>query len=174
MEPKLKFAIALGAVGILATVITGVILITRSARYYPDYRPMHYSLLTTMKENLFLEGSDYNHGPNPTKGLVRYVDGADVASHNLTYAGSSLNTCSSSAVIRVDATGQLASSVPLWGPSFVASSTPRTGVADGLLFGSLIRLSGQWMRKLNILEAANTALTGNQMTLHTSQGCTWT
>ncbi|KAK5141769.1 hypothetical protein LTR04_002478, partial [Oleoguttula sp. CCFEE 6159] len=126
----------------------------------------------------FFDNFDYFTGYDPSSGFVHYVDAqvATSAQYNLTYASSS------SAVLRVDTTDTNANT----GRYSVRISSKKQYNSGLFVFDILNTPYGcstwpaLWLTdpanwpahgEIDVVEAVNGATTGNQMTLHTSDGC---
>lgn len=130
----------------------------------------------------FFDNFDYFNTYDPAGGFVHYVDSEAAAQYNLTYASSS------SSVIRVD-TSVTADSVPNASTGrFSVRITSKTQYTDGLFIFDVIHTPigcGTWPAiwlsdpdnwptngEIDIMEAINVvSSTKNQMTLHTTSGC---
>ncbi|KAK5011729.1 glycoside hydrolase family 16 protein [Cryomyces antarcticus] len=169
--------VIVGAVVILVVIVVGAVLGTR-ANEYPSYSKLTYSLQDTYSGTSFFDNFDYFTGYDPSSGFVHYVDAqvATSAQYNLTYASSS------SAVLRVDTTDTNANT----GRYSVRVSSKKQYNSGLFVFDILNTPYGcstwpaLWLTdpanwpahgEIDVVEAVNGATTGNQMTLHTSDGC---
>jgi len=144
---------------------------------YPSYTKLTYSIQDTYSGTSFFDNFDYFTGYDPSSGFVHYVDSEGSVAQNLTYA------TDSSAILRVDTSDTDAST----GRDSVRI-TSKTQYNDGLFIFDVLHTPygcGTWPAlwltdpnnwptngEIDVLEAVNTAATGNQMTLHTTNDCT--
>lgn len=160
---------------LLIIVIALAVAISRANRY-PNYSPLSYALKDTYSGTSFFDNFDYFTGYDPAQGFVHYVDGPGSLAQNLTYASTT------SAVLRVQNTDTDSSTGRL-SVRIESKNTYDTGlfVFDvlhspyGCSTWPALWLSDQsnWPTngEIDVMEATNTANTGNQMTLHTTNGC---
>jgi len=172
---KVWIGVAVGAVIIVIAVIVGGVLGVR-ANAYPSYSKLSYSLQDDYSGSSFFDNFDYFTGYDPSSGFVHYTDSAAASTLNLTYA------TDSTAILRVDT-------------SDTDSSTGRKSVritskkqySSGLFVFDVVNTPhgcstwpalwlsdpANWPRngEIDVVEAVNSATTGNQMTLHTTNGC---
>lgn len=173
--------LALSTSIILIAIVIGVAVgVTQAhkANAYPDYSYLQYSLQDAYQGENFFDNFDYFTEPDPTYGFVRYVsaDTASSSKYNLTYASKYAS------VLKVDTTERNASQ----GRMSVRLSSKRTYDSGLFVFDITHSPYGCslwpsiWLvdtshwpvyGEIDVLEAVNTGNTGNQMTLHTNQGC---
>lgn len=145
---------------------------------YPDYSALTYTLQDTYSGTSFFDGFDYFTGYDPTSGFVHYVDSSVATStqYNLTYASSS------SSILRVDTTDTDAST-----GRYSVRITSKKQYDSGLFIFDILNSPygcstwpALWLSdpnnwpahgEIDVMEAVNQANTGNQVTLHTSEGC---
>ncbi|KAH8177273.1 glycosyl hydrolases family 16 domain-containing protein [Sarocladium implicatum] len=170
-------------VALIAIIIAVVVTQTRSSNSgsYPDYTNLTYSLVDTYGGENFFDNFDYFTGYDPTFGFVHYVPKPQADQLNLTYA------TADSAVLRVDTSvGPESEPNASTGRFSVRITSQKT--YDSGLFIFDVRHSpfgcGTWPAlwltdpshwpehgEIDVMEAINQADDGNQMTLHTSEGC---
>ncbi|KAK4505601.1 hypothetical protein PRZ48_003564 [Zasmidium cellare] len=166
-----------GAVVVIAAIIVGAVLGTKSSSY-PDYSPLTYTLQDTYSGTGFFDNFDYFTGYDPTSGFVHYVDSsvADSQQYNLTYASSS------SAILRVDTTDTNADT-----GRYSVRITSKKQYESGLFVFDILNSpygcstwSALWLSdpanwpangEIDVVEAVNQATTGVQSTLHTTNNC---
>ncbi|EPE33256.1 Concanavalin A-like lectins/glucanase [Glarea lozoyensis ATCC 20868] len=171
------------AVVILIIVIVVPVVVTNKKNKYPDYSRLSYSVSETYSGENFFDNFDYFTGYDPSSGFVHYVDSVAAAQYNLTYASTS------SAVLRVD-TSVNSSSVPNASTgrfSVRITSKKQYGTNNLFIFDVKHTPTGcatwpaLWLSdpsnwptngEIDIMEAVNVVSdTQNQMTLHTTKGC---
>ena len=176
---KKCWGIMLAMILTLLIIIIVIAVALRRGGRYPNYSQLSYSLKDTYSGTSFFDNFDYFTGYDPAQGFVHYVDGPGSMAQNLTYASTT------SAVLRVQNTDTDSSTGRL-SVRIESKSTYDTGlfVFDvvhspyGCSTWPALWLSDQsnWPTngEIDIMEATNTATTGNQMTLHTTNGCSMT
>jgi len=145
---------------------------------YPSYTALNYTIADNYTGTSFFDNFDYFTGYDPASGFVHYVpaETADSTQYNLTYASSS------SAVLRVDTTDTDAST-----GRYSVRITSKKQYASGLFVFDILHSPygcstwpALWLTdpsnwptngEIDVVEAVNQATTGNQMTLHTTSGC---
>lgn len=196
-----KAWIAVGAIVVLVIVIVVIIAVEVSKKNkYPDYTKLNYSLAETCEFLLFFpgqnsnycpdsgdsffDGFDYFTGYDPSSGFVHYVPEEEATALNLTYASDS------SAVLRVDTSVGPDSQPNASTGRFSVRVTSKQQYGLNSLFIFDVKHSpmgcGTWPAlwltdpsnwptngEIDVMEAVNVVgSTSNQMTLHTSSGCT--
>lgn len=195
-----KWTAGIAVVLVVAAAVVGGVLGAR-ANKYPDYTKLTYSLVDTYSGTDFFDNFDYYTETDPSDGYVTYVSSsiADSSSYNLTYASSSsavlrVDTSTSD-------TTTTASTGSMGGPGSTTTSTSTTSSGrnsvritskntynDGLFVFDILHAPygcGTWPAlwltdpnnwpehgEIDVMETVNQAASGNQMTLHTSEGCT--
>ncbi|KAI9709097.1 MAG: hypothetical protein M1820_003543 [Bogoriella megaspora] len=166
----------IGAIIVLIAIIVGAVEGVRANRY-PDYIRLNYRLEDTYSGTDFFSNFEYFNQTDPAGGFAIYIPEANAQYTNLTYASSS------SATLKVDT----AYTNTVGGRNSVRVSSKKQ-YNSGLFIFDVIHSPygcGTWpalwlvdetnwpaMGEIDIMEMVNTATTGNQMTLHTSKGCT--
>ncbi|KAE9364550.1 glycoside hydrolase family 16 protein [Stipitochalara longipes BDJ] len=175
-----------GFVAVVVLIIVIIIIVAVEVtknNAYPDYTQLSYSLAETYSGSSFFDNFDYFTGYDPSQGFVHYVPEAQATSLNLTYASSS------SAVLRVD-TSVGPGDVPDASTgrfSVRVSSKSQYGLNTLFIFDVIHSPIGcgtwpaLWLTdptnwphngEIDVMEAVNVVSTSyNQMTLHTSSGC---
>ncbi|CAL5867668.1 uncharacterized protein PFLUO_LOCUS1887 [Penicillium psychrofluorescens] len=173
LRKKLIVASVVAVVIIVA--IVGAIEGVRANRY-PDYTPLNYKLVDTYEGPSFFDNFDYFSDEDPTKGFVVYVDEETAEYLNLTFA------TDTSAVLRVDSSTPYAPD----GRNSVRIESKSTYDTGLFIFDILHTPYGcatwpaLWLTdgynwpnngEIDIVEANNKGTEGNEITLHTTAGC---
>ncbi|GAB7348803.1 hypothetical protein MBLNU459_g7521t2 [Dothideomycetes sp. NU459] len=173
-----KITAAAATVIVIVAIIVGAVEGTKSGAY-PDYSKLTYAIQDRYEGTDFFSNFNYFEGYDPASGFVHYVPEATANSsqYNLTYASSS------SAVLKVDTTDTDAST----GRYSVRISSKNTYDSGLFVFDVLHSPYGcstwpaLWLSdpsnwpengEIDVMEAVEQGNKGNQMTLHTSEGCT--
>jgi len=166
-------------VAVIVAIIVGAVEGSKNSGSYPDYSFLNYTIADNYTGTTFFDNFDYYTGYDPSSGFVHYVpeETATSTQYNLTYAGSS------SAYLRVDTTDTDAST-----GRYSVRITSKKQYSSGLFVFDILHSPygcstwpAIWLSdpsnwptngEIDVLEAVNQATTGNQMTLHTTDGCT--
>lgn len=169
-------------VAIIAIIVAVAVTQSRSSNNaYPNYSNLSYSLVDTYGGETFFNDFEYFTGYDPTFGFVHYVPQGQAEQLNLTYA------TSDSAFLKVDTSVGPESEPNASTGRFSVRITSKKTYNSGL-FVFDVRHSpfgcGTWPAlwltdpsnwpehgEIDVMEAVNQADDGNQMTLHTSDGC---
>lgn len=169
-------------VAIIAIIVAVAVTQSRSSsNAYPNYTNLSYSLTDTYGGETFFDDFEYFTGYDPTFGFVHYVPQGQAEQLNLTYA------TSDSAFLKVDTSVGPESEPNASTGRFSVRITSKKTYNSGL-FVFDVRHSpfgcGTWPAlwltdpsnwpehgEIDVMEAVNQADDGNQMTLHTSDGC---
>lgn len=182
---------------VVLIIIIAVSVMKVKENRYPDYSPLSYSLADTCKftshspttstnnnsdggENFF-DQFNYFTGYDPTQGFVHYVPREQAQSLNLTSA------TADSAFLRVDtsvgpgdkpdaSTGRFSvrvESKKTYDSGLFIFDIKHTPYGCGTWPALWLTDSSNWPEngEIDVMEATNKADTGNQMTLHTTGGC---
>ncbi|PQE08244.1 hypothetical protein CJF31_00009462 [Rutstroemia sp. NJR-2017a BVV2] len=165
---------------IILAVVIGVEVSKKNA--YPNYSQLSYSLKDSYAGTTFFDNFDYFNTYDPSSGFVHYVSSEYASHYNLTYA------TNSSAVVKVD-TSVTADSTPNASTGrFSVRIESKKQYADGLFIFDVKHTPtgcatwpALWLSdpnnwptngEIDIMEAVNVVgSTKNQMTLHTTSGC---
>ncbi|OQE23725.1 hypothetical protein PENSTE_c008G09741 [Penicillium steckii] len=170
-----KILVGLGFVIFIIVVILGPYYGVKLNRY-PDYTPLEYRLVDTYEGSSFFDKFDYFSDEDPTDGFVVYVNQEAAHDLNLTYA------TDTSAILRVDTFTPKA----IAGRNSVRIES-KQGYDHGLFIFDIIHTPygcGTWPAlwltdgynwpnngEIDILETNNEGSHGNEVTLHTTEGC---
>ncbi|PMD21569.1 glycoside hydrolase family 16 protein [Hyaloscypha hepaticicola] len=173
--------IAVVVIIIVIIIIVAVEVTKKNA--YPDYTQLNYSLAETYSGTSFFDNFDYFTGYDPSSGFVHYVPEAQATALNLTYASSS------TAVLRVDTSvGPADNPNASTGRFSVRISSKNQYGLNSLFIFDVVHSPlgcGTWPAlwltdpsdwpyhgEIDVMEAVNVvSTTSNQMTLHTTSGC---
>ncbi|KKK21763.1 hypothetical protein ARAM_001696 [Aspergillus rambellii] len=174
-SPQAKLFAGSLCIAVMIGVIVGTVKWSELSRY-PDYSPLNYRLVDTYAGTSFFDQFHYFSDPDPTYGFVQYVNESTALALNLTYA------TDLSATIKVDTTRKN----PISGRQSVRIESKATYDTGLFLFDILHSPYGcgtwpaLWLTdgyhwpvngEIDVLEANNKATDGNEMTLHTTAGC---
>lgn len=182
---KKAWAVFTGVVVVILIIVIAVAVVVSRNNRYPTYSTQNYSLSETFSgESFFSDNFDYFTGYDPTNGHVHYVPAEQASSLNLTY------TTATSAILRVD-TSVSNTSVPNASTGrFSVRVTSKKQYGLNTLFIFDVKHSptgcGTWPAlwltdpsnwpengEIDVMESVNVVDNSfNQMTLHTSKGCT--
>ncbi|KAJ5577410.1 uncharacterized protein N7459_006374 [Penicillium hispanicum] len=170
-----RLIVAMAIVVVIVVVIVGTVEGVRANRY-PDYTPLNYRIVHTYDADSFFDNFDYFSAEDPTDGFVVYVDEVTAHDLNLTY------TTNTSAILRVDSFTPNA----VGGRNSVRIESKAT-YDSGLFVFDIVHTPygcGTWPAlwltdgynwpmngEIDILESTNEASQGNEVTLHTTEGC---
>jgi len=179
---KVWIGIGAAVVIVIIIIVVAAVEATKNSKY-PDYSKLTYSLTDTYSGANFFDSFDYFSGYDPTSGFVHYVPEEMAKQYNLTY------TTASSAIIRVD-TSVTPTTVPNASTgrfSVRITSKKQYGINSLFIFDVRHTPTGcgtwpaLWLSdpanwpangEIDVMEAVNiVSSASNQMTLHTSSGC---
>ncbi|CAI7609192.1 unnamed protein product [Penicillium bialowiezense] len=163
-------------IAIVVILLVTVVPIEVIKNRYPKYAPLKYNLLDDYSGQTFFDQFNYFTEEDPTKGFVIYVNETTATSLNLTHA------TDSSAILRVDAQTRNAKH----GRNSVRIESKKT-YDEGLFIFDIIHTPfgcGTWPAlwltdgynwpnngEIDVLETTNEGSHGNEVTLHTTKGC---
>ncbi|KAI8623821.1 glycoside hydrolase family 16 protein [Xylariaceae sp. FL1651] len=166
---------------ILVIVIVVPVEVTKANRY-PNYSKLNYALKDEYSGSTFFDNFNYFTGYDPAQGFVHYVPKEQAAQLNLTYASES------TAVLKIDTSVGPGSQPDASTGRFSVRVESKTQYDDGLFIFDVKHTPfgcGTWPAlwlvdqsnwpengEIDVMEAVNQATDGNQMTLHTTKGCT--
>ncbi|TEY40801.1 hypothetical protein BOTCAL_0420g00070 [Botryotinia calthae] len=175
---------AIFGAGIIILIIIIVVAAVEGSKKnaYPDYSQLNYTLKDTYSGTDFFDNFDYFNTYDPSAGFVHYVDSEVAAQYNLTYASSS------SAIVRVDTSVTADSNPNASTGRFSVRIESKTQYTDGLFIFDIVHTPigcatwpALWLSdpnnwptngEIDVMEAVNVvSSTKNQMTLHTTSGC---
>jgi hypothetical protein len=179
---KVWIIVVVIAVIVIAIVIAVPVVVTKTSKNsYPDYTEVAYALSETYEGEAFFDTFDYFTGYDPTGGFIHYVPREQAQQLNLTYASSE------TAVLRVDTSVGPGDEPDASTGRFSVRVTSRSTYNKGLFLFDIKHTPygcGTWPAlwltdpynwpdhgEMDIMEAVNKADDGNQMTLHTTSGC---
>ncbi|KAF3064058.1 putative glycosidase C21B10.07 [Daldinia childiae] len=164
---------------IIVAVVTPVEV--AKANRYPNYTKLNYALADEYSGTTFFDKFNYFVGYDPAQGFVHYVPEAQATQLNLTYASED------SAIIRVDTSVGPQSEPDASTGRFSVRIESQAQYDNGLFIFDVKHTPfgcGTWPAlwlvdpanwpdhgEIDVMEAANKATDGNQMTLHTTDGC---
>jgi hypothetical protein len=179
--PKKVWAGIVTLIVVLAIIVGAVVGVNAKKNAYPNYSELSYSLAETYEGEQFFDKFDYFTGYDPTGGFVHYVPREQAEQLNLTYASST------AAVLRVDTSVGPGSEPDASTGRFSVRVTSKATYNSGLFLFDVLHSPfgcGTWPAlwltdpsnwpdhgEIDVLEAVNQAEDGNQMTLHTTSGC---
>ncbi|TDZ12860.1 putative glycosidase [Colletotrichum spinosum] len=170
------------AIIIIIVIVVAVVVTQNNKNRYPDYSKLSYTLSDTYSGEDFFDKFDYFNTYDPTNGMVHYVGRDEAATRNLTYA------TSDTAVLRVDTAVGPSSTPDASTGRFSVRVESKTQYDKGLFIFDVKHTPygcaswpalwfsdpNNWPAagEIDIMEAVNQGTDGNQMTLHTTSGCT--
>lgn len=175
---KWKIIGAVGVIAIIVAVIVGAVVGTEESgsSSYPDYSPLNYTISERMNGTTFFDHFDYFDKTDPSSGNVVYLSADQAAYSNLTYAGEN------SAILRVDDTSTgitdrnsiRVTSKNQWDTGLFVFDVIHSPYGCGTWPAVWLSDPNNWPEhgEIDVIEAVEQGNKGNQMTLHTSKGCT--
>ncbi|KAK2019426.1 endo-beta-glucanase [Colletotrichum eremochloae] len=170
-----------GGVVLIIIIVVAVAVTQSNKNRYPNYTKLSYKLSDTYSGEAFFDKFNYFNTYDPTGGMVHYVGAAEAASRNLTYA------TSDTAVLRVDDTIGPTSTPDASTGRFSVRVESKTQYNKGLFVFDVKHTPygcaswpalwftdpNNWPEagEIDVMEAVNQGTDGNQMTLHTTSGC---
>ncbi|KAJ5718726.1 hypothetical protein N7488_004372 [Penicillium malachiteum] len=170
-----RLIIGVGILVAIVVIVVGTVEGIRANRY-PDYSPLNYKLVDTYEGASFFDRFNYFSDEDPTDGTVIYVNEDAALDLNLTYA------TDTSAIMRVDSFTRKA----IGGRNSVRIESWST-YDNGLFIFDIIHTPhgcGTWPAlwltdgynwpdngEIDVLETTNEGANGNDVTLHTTEGC---
>ncbi|KAI0194645.1 concanavalin A-like lectin/glucanase domain-containing protein [Astrocystis sublimbata] len=171
--------------GVIAAIVLIIVIVVpvevTKANRYPDYSPLNYALADRYSGTTFFDDFDYFTGYDPAQGFVHYVPKEQAMQLNLTYASES------TAILRVDTTVGPGSEPDASTGRFSVRVSSKRQYNSGLFIFDVKHTPygcGTWPAlwlvdennwpdhgEIDVMEAVNQATDGNQMTLHTTSGC---
>ncbi|KAJ2970491.1 hypothetical protein NUW58_g9679 [Xylaria curta] len=172
-------------VGVIVAIIIVIVVVVpvkvAEANRYPNYSKLNYALADEYSGSTFFDKFNYFVGYDPAQGFVHYVPKEQAAQLNLTYASAS------TAVLRVDtsvgpgsqpdaSTGRFSvrvESKKQYNNGLFVFDVKHTPYGCGTWPALWLSDPNNWPNngEIDIMEAVNQATDGNQMTLHTTDGC---
>lgn len=169
---------AIAVIAIIVAVVVGAVVGTKDSNSssYPDYYPLNYTINERMNGTTFFDHFDYFDKADPSSGNVVYLSSAQAAYSNLTYAGEN------SAILRVDDTSTgitdrnsiRITSKNQWNNGLFVFDVIHSPYGCGTWPAVWLSDPNNWPEhgEIDVIEAVEQGNKGNQMTLHTSKGCT--
>ncbi|KAG2162837.1 hypothetical protein VTO58DRAFT_110304 [Aureobasidium pullulans] len=167
-----------GATVIIVAVIVGAVEGSKSSDSgsYPDYSALNYTISERMNGTTFFDHFNYYTDADPSNGAVVYLSEESATWSNLTYAGES------SAILRVDSTSSgitnrnsvRITSKNQWDTGLFVFDVIHSPYGCGTWPAVWLSDPDNWPTngEIDVIEAVEQGNKGNQMTLHTSEGCT--
>ncbi|GJN75468.1 hypothetical protein PLIIFM63780_009326 [Purpureocillium lilacinum] len=172
----------IGVVLVVVIIVAVAVGVTQSKKNrYPDYSAITYSLSETYGGENFFDKFNYFTGYDPAQGFVHYVPAPEAKQRNLTYA------TPSTAVVKVDtavgpdsvpnaSTGRFSvrlESKKTYNSGLFLFDVKHTPYACGAWPALWLTDPSHWPDhgEIDIMESVNQGTDGNQMTLHTTGGC---
>ncbi|EOO01541.1 putative glycoside hydrolase family 16 protein [Phaeoacremonium minimum UCRPA7] len=178
---KRIWAILVAIIVIIIVVVVAVVVTLNKQGAYPNYTNLTYTLSDTYSGETFFDNFNYFHDYDPSSGFVHYVSIEDAERLNLTYASSS------TAVVKVDTSVGNTSTPDASTGRYSVRVHSKTQYNSGLFIFDVKHTPygcatwpALWLTdpdnwpdhgEIDVMEAVNQATDGNEMTLHTTDGC---